>query len=131
MAQNSLRLADQVEAFVRQVVIPYERDPRRDSHGPTDDLVFELREKARQAGVLTPHILPDGSHLSQRDTAMVLRRSALSLLGPLACNTMAPDEGNMYLIGKIGSPSQREHFLKPLVSGRTRSAFLMTRTGGG
>jgi acyl-CoA dehydrogenase len=126
MAQNSLRLADQVEAFVRQIVIPYEKDPRRDSHGPTDDLVFELREKARQAGVLTPHILPDGSHLSQRDTAMVLTRSALSLLGPLACNTMAPDEGNMYLIGKIGSPSQREHFLKPLVSGRARSAFLMT-----
>jgi acyl-CoA dehydrogenase len=126
MAQNSLRLADQVEAFVRQIVIPYEKDPRRDSHGPTDDLVFELREKARQAGVLTPHILADGNHLSQRDTALVLKRSALSPLGPLACNTMAPDEGNMYLLGKIGSPSQKEHFLKPLVSGRTRSAFLMT-----
>jgi acyl-CoA dehydrogenase len=126
MAQNGLRLADQVEAFVRQVVIPYEKDPRRDAHGPTDDLVYELRDKARQAGVLTPHILPDGSHLSQRDTAMVLKRSALSLLGPLACNTMAPDEGNMYLIGKIGSPAQKEHYLKPLVSGQARSAFLMT-----
>jgi len=126
MAQNSLRLADQVEAFVREVVIPYEKDPRRDSHGPTDDLVYELREKARQAGVLTPHILPDGSHLSQRDTAAVLKRSALSLLGPLACNTMAPDEGNMYLIGKIGSPTQKARFLEPLVSGRARSAFLMT-----
>jgi acyl-CoA dehydrogenase len=126
MAQNSLRLADQVEAFVRQIVIPYEKDPRRDSHGPTDDLVFELREKARQAGVLTPHILADGNHLSQRDTAMVLKRSALSLLGPLACNTMAPDEGNMYLIGKIGNPTQKARFLEPLVSGRARSAFLMT-----
>jgi acyl-CoA dehydrogenase len=60
---------------------------------------------------LTPHILPDGSHLSQRDTALVLRRSGLSPLGPLACNTMAPDEGNMYLIGKIGSLPQKEHFL--------------------
>jgi acyl-CoA dehydrogenase len=39
---------------------------------------------------------------------------------------MAPDEGNMYLIGKIGSPAQKEHYLKPLVSGRARSAFLMT-----
>jgi acyl-CoA dehydrogenase len=124
--KNCLKLAEQVEAFVRQVVIPYEKDPRRDSHGPTDDLVYELREKARQAGVLTPHILPDGSHLSQRDTAMVLKRSALSLLGPLACNTMAPDEGNMYLIGKIGSPTQKARFLEPLVSGRARSAFLMT-----
>jgi acyl-CoA dehydrogenase len=126
MAQNGRTLADRVEAFVRQVVIPYEKDPRRNSHGPTDDLIFELREKARQAGVLTPHILPDGSHLSQRDTALVLKRSGLSPLGPIACNTMAPDEGNMYLIGKIGSPAQKEHFLEPLVSGRARSAFLMT-----
>src|SRR5260221_8313915 len=90
MPQNGLTLADKVEAFVREVVIPYEKDPRRDSHGPTDDLVLELRDKARQAGVLTPHIRPDGSHLSQRDTALVLKRSALSPLGPLACNTMAP-----------------------------------------
>jgi acyl-CoA dehydrogenase len=130
MARNGLRLADQVEAFVRQVVIPYEKDPRRDGHGPTDELVYELRDKARQAGVLTPHILPDGSHLCQRDTAMVLKRSGLSPLGPLACNTMAPDEGNMYLIGKIGSPAQKEHYLKPLVSGRARSAFLMTEPAG-
>lgn len=126
MPQNGLTLADKVEAFVREVVIPYEKDSRRDSHGPTDDLVLELRDKARQAGVLTPHILPDGSHLSQRDTALVLKRSALSPLGPLACNTMAPDEGNMYLLGKIGSPAQKERFLAPLVSGRARSAFLMT-----
>jgi acyl-CoA dehydrogenase len=124
--QNGLRLADLAEAFVREVVIPYEKDPRRDSHGPTDDLVLELRDKARQAGVLTPHILPDGSHLSQRDMALVLKRSALSPLGPLACNTIAPDEGNMYLLGKIGSPAQKERFLAPLVSGRARSAFLMT-----
>jgi acyl-CoA dehydrogenase len=46
--------------------------------------------------------------------------------GPIAVNTMAPDEGNMYLLGKIGSPEQRERFLKPLVEGRARSAFFMT-----
>ena len=63
----------------------------------------ELRDKARAAGVLTPHILPDGAHLTQRETAMVLIKSGLSPLGPLACNTMAPDEGNMYLLGKVGS----------------------------
>ena len=32
-------------------------------------MVFEMREKARAAGVLTPHIRPDGSHRSQRETA--------------------------------------------------------------
>jgi hypothetical protein len=37
------KIAAGVEAFVRDVVIPYETDPRRDRHGPTDALVDELR----------------------------------------------------------------------------------------
>jgi acyl-CoA dehydrogenase len=85
-----------------------------------------MRDKARAAGVLTPHILQDGSHLSQRATARILIKTGLSPLGPLACNTMAPDEGNMYLLAKVGSPEQKRRFLDPLVSGRERSAFFMT-----
>jgi acyl-CoA dehydrogenase len=125
--ERTAQIAARVEAFVRNVVIPYEKDPRRDHHNaPTDELVAELREKARAAGVLTPHILPDGSHLSQRETAVVLEKSGLSPLGPLAVNTAAPDEGNMYLLGKVGSPDIQERFLKPLIEGRARSAFFMT-----
>ncbi|WP_205452064.1 acyl-CoA dehydrogenase family protein [Sphingobium estronivorans] len=123
---RAMEIADRVEAFVREIIIPYERDPRRESHGPSDVLVQEMRAKAREAGVLTPHILADGSHLSQRETAKVLIRSGLSPLGPLACNTMAPDEGNMYLLGKVGSPELKARFLEPLVSGAARSAFFMT-----
>lgn len=127
MSDRAVEIADRVEHFVRDVVIPYESDPRRDHHGaPLDELVYEMREKARAAGVLTPHILPDGSHLTQRETAIVLIKSGLSPLGPLACNTMAPDEGNMYLIGHVASQDQKDHFLKPLVEGRARSAFFMT-----
>jgi acyl-CoA dehydrogenase len=123
---RATEIANAVETFVRKVIIPYELDPRWGSHGPTEDLVTEMRAKARAAGVLTPHILPGGSHLSQRETALVLKKSGLSPLGPLAVNTSAPDEGNMYLLGKIGSPEQKERFLKPLVEGRARSAFFMT-----
>ena len=105
MTDRARAMADKVEAFVRETVIPYERDPsaKGDGHGPDDALVYELREKARAAGVLTPHILDDGSHMSQRETAIVLIPSGLSPLGPLACNTMAPDEGNMYLLGHVAS----------------------------
>jgi acyl-CoA dehydrogenase len=123
---RAAEIAARVEAFVREVVIPYENDPRRDGHGPTDALVDELKEKAYAAGVLSPHILPDGGHLNQRETAVVLRKSGLSMLGPVAVNTAAPDEGNMYLLGKVGSADQKAHFLKPLVEGRARSAFFMT-----
>jgi len=127
VSQYALDMANKVEAFVREVVIPYERDPRRDHHNaPVDEMVFEMREKARAAGVLTPHIKPDGSHLTQVDTAAILIKSGLSPLGPLACNTNAPDEGNMYLLGHVGSPEMKERFLKPLHDGRARSAFFMT-----
>ncbi len=115
-----------VEAFVRKVIVPYETDARLGPHGPSEDMVVEMREKARAAGVLTPHILDDGDHLSQAETAYVLIRSGLSPLGPTAVNTAAPDEGNMYLLGKVGSQAQKERFLKPLVEGRARSAFFMT-----
>ncbi len=115
-----------VEAFVRDVVAPYERDPRCGTHGPSDDLVAELRGLARTAGLVSPHILADGSHLDQRETAHVLQRSGLSPLGPIAVNTAAPDEGNMYLLGKVGSPEQKRRFLDPLVRGEARSAFFMT-----
>jgi acyl-CoA dehydrogenase len=123
---RSAALAERVEAFVRNVVIPYENDPRRDRHGPSEALVAELRERARDAGLLTPHILPDGSHLTQLETAAVLKRAGLSPLGPVAVNVAAPDEGNMFLIGAIGTPAQKDHFLAPLVAGATRSAFFMT-----
>jgi acyl-CoA dehydrogenase len=128
MTERARDIASRVEAFVRDVVVPYERDPRIavHGHGPPDDLVYEMRDLARAAGVLTPHVLPDGGHLTQRETAIVLTMSGLSPLGPLAVNTMAPDEGNMYLLGKVGSPELKQRFLAPLIAGRARSAFLMT-----
>jgi acyl-CoA dehydrogenase len=127
ISERAYAIADKVEAFVRDVVVPYEKDSRRDHHGaPLDEMVVEMREKARAAGVLTPHILADGSHLTQRETAVVLIRSGLSPLGPLAVNTNAPDEGNMYLLNHVGSPTLKQRFLDPMVAGKARSAFFMT-----
>jgi len=126
MSERAHAIAAKIEAFVRETVIPYEKDPRCGDHGPSDELVQEMRDKARALGLLTPHILPDGSHLTQQETAIVLRKSGLSPLGPLAVNTQAPDEGNMYLIGKVGSAEQKARFLDQLVKGESRSAFFMT-----
>jgi len=119
-------IAAAVERFVRSEVIPFERDPRWSSHGPTSELVEDLRARARAAGLMTPHILADGSHLSHLGTALVLRASGLSPLGPVALNVSAPDEGNMYLLGRVASAEQKARFLEPLVAGRSRSAFFMT-----
>jgi acyl-CoA dehydrogenase len=123
---RAVEIGSKVEAFVRNVITPYEQDPRCTAHGPSDELVDEMKALARSAGVLTPHILADGGHLTQVETAYVLQLSGLSPLGPLAVNTMAPDEGNMYLLGKVASAEQKKRFLYPLVKGEARSAFFMT-----
>ena len=114
---SAAEIASKVEAFVRNVVVPFEKDPRYTAHGPSEELVQELRALARQAGVLTPHILANEAHLTQRETAVVLRKSGLSPLGPTAVNTAAPDEGNMYLLGKVASADQKKRFLTQLVAG--------------
>lgn len=132
-AMTATEISRRVEAFVRGVVVPYERDPRCGAHGPSDDLVRELRAKAREAGVLTPHMLADGAHLAHRDVAIVLRAAGLSPLGPVAVNVAAPDEGNMFLLSARANTAQKARFLAPLVEGNARSAFFMTEpaTDGG
>ncbi|WP_244941561.1 acyl-CoA dehydrogenase family protein [Bradyrhizobium yuanmingense] len=110
-AERTREIADRVQRFVRDVVVPFERDPWCDHHDyPEDELVTELRELARATGVLTPHILAYGSHLSQDEAAIVLAKAGLSPFNSLACDTAAPDEGNIYPLWKIGSPEIKERF---------------------
>lgn len=119
-------LADRIESFVRNKIVPFEKDPRNETHGPRDDLVQDMRALARAEGLMTPHIRPDGSHVSQRDTATLLKKTGLSPLGSLACNTASPDEGNMFLLGKAASEEQKARYLEKLLTGHHRSAFFMT-----
>lgn len=126
-------LADRVKAFVRDEVVPFERDPRWTSHGPTDELRRELNALARKAGVFAPHV-PDeygGQHLSHIGRAAVFTAAGYSMLGPIALHCAAPDEGNIHLLDVVARPDQRERYLKPLATGAVRSCFCMTEPSPG
>jgi acyl-CoA dehydrogenase len=129
---RELDLEQRTERFIRDVVIPYEQHPSL-QHGVTDELVKELRQKAAQAGLLTPQVGEQwgGYGLNHRETATVLRASGYSLLGPVAMNCAAPDEGNMHMLERIATPEQKEKFLRPLAAGEQRSSFFMTEPAPG
>src|SRR3546814_17721949 len=82
------KIADRVEQFVREVVIPYERDPRSGPHGPTEKLVRELRTKDRAAGVLKPNSFPDGSQLTHRAKPLGLQPPCPFTFVPVMVNNM-------------------------------------------
>ena len=123
-----LDLQQRTATFVRTVVIPYESDPRQDSHGPFDALRVELVAHARQAGLLAPHVAErwGGLGLSHLGRAVVFAQAGYSMLGPIALNCAAPDEGNMHLLEEVASEEQKQRWLKPLASGEVRSCFCMT-----
>jgi len=131
--ERELDLERRTQAFIRDEVIPYEKDPRILHHGPSDDLRLELQAKAKAAGLLSPHVgvAYGGLGLHHREIATVFRAAGYSLLGPVSLNCMAPDEGNMCLLEKVGDAAQKEQFLRPLASGATRSAFFMTEPDDG
>lgn len=124
-------LVARIDAFVREVAIPRESDPRLGAHGPADALVDELRREARARGLVSPHLLGGGGELSFRDVGALFKAAGYSPLGPLGLNIQAPDEGNMHLLARVATPAQKARFLEPLVRGAVRSAFLMTEPDGG
>ncbi len=120
-------LRDRARAFVENEVIPQE--PFVDDHdGLPQDRLDALRARARSAGIYAPHVPKEwgGLGLNMREMSIVFEEAGRSLIGPLALNCAAPDEGNMHLLAVVGTAAQQEQYLRPLVEGRVRSSFSMT-----
>ncbi|HEY0203247.1 MAG TPA: acyl-CoA dehydrogenase family protein [Acetobacteraceae bacterium] len=121
-------LQDRTRAFIRDKIIPLEGDARQERHGPTDELRLELNALAKAAGLLAPHVAKEygGLGLGHVGRAIVFEEAGYSVLGPLAMNLSAPDEGNMHLMEVVATPEQKERWLRPLATGEIRSCFCMT-----
>lgn len=114
--------------FIAESVMPLEADPRQGPHGPEEALCHELIGRARAAGLLSPQVPPEygGLGLSHVGRAVVFEEAGYSLLGPVAMNLFAPDEGNMHLLEAVATPAQKARWLRPLAQGDIRSCFCMT-----
>src|SRR5277367_4578331 len=116
-------LVRKVEAFIADEIVPLERDPHQGPHGPEEVLRLEMVQKAREAGLLSPHGPKEygGLGLDLRGMAVVFEAAGWSPLGPLALNIQAPDEGNTNLLERVASPAQKHKWLAPLVRGEIRT----------
>ena len=60
---REIDLENRTRRFVREVVIPFESDPRLAAQGLAPELVRELRAAAKAAGLLTPQVAEEwGGH---------------------------------------------------------------------
>ncbi len=97
--------------------------------------VEALKAKAKAQGLwnlfLAPspeHDLPEyhGAGLSNLDYALCAEEMGRVWFASEAFNCSAPDTGNMEVLHRYGSAAQKAEWLKPLMAGEIRSAFLMT-----
>ena len=111
-------------------MLPLEADPENFSEHENipEARLAKVREKAKKAGLWAPQSPKEfgGMGLPIVAWAPIYEEAARSVFGPLAIHCMAPDDGNLNLLAKTGTPAQKEKWLRPIVEGKVRSAFAMT-----
>ncbi|MEP1142432.1 MAG: acyl-CoA dehydrogenase family protein [Henriciella sp.] len=124
-------LQERVSDFIHTKIIPLEQPglPKQ----VDDAFRQELVALAREAGLLSPHVPKEfgGLGLNHIDMSIAFMECGYSLLGPIAMNCAAPDEGNMNLLYKVATDEQKERWLRPLAAGEQRSCFAMTEPSPG
>ncbi|ROO29564.1 acyl-CoA dehydrogenase family protein [Salinisphaera japonica] len=128
---------DAIRRFVDAELIPLEADPASyDAHeNIAPDLLARMQARAKAAGLwaLQMPVARGGQGLSIVGMAACYEEMNRSIFGPVVFNAAAPDDGNMTVLEKVGTPAQKDRFLQPIVDGDVRSSFAMTEPapGGG
>ena len=137
MSESAKPLFEKVKAFIKDEVEPItlefhqlgaDRDDRW-SYAPEQlELLEGVKAKAKAMG-LWNFFLPDdatGQGLSNLDYAYIATELGKNPLASECLNCAAPDTGNMEVLERVGTPAQKEKWLKPLLNGEIRSAYAMT-----
>ncbi|MCR9080511.1 MAG: acyl-CoA dehydrogenase family protein [Hyphomonadaceae bacterium] len=137
MSDEARPLYDHVKKFIAEVVDPmsvkfHELDKNKTdiwSYAPGQlDVLEEAKDEAKKQG-LWNFFLPDaetGEGLKNLDYAYIAAELGKNSLASETMNCSAPDTGNMEVLERVGTPEQKEQWLKPLLEGKIRSAFAMT-----
>lgn len=134
---------DRVAAFIAEHVAPadhaYHREVASGDRWAPVAMLEPLKEKARAAGLwnlfMPPHsgaplvdesFAFEGTQLSNVEYALCAEEMGKWHWASEVFNCSAPDTGNMEVLHRYGTREQKEQWLRPLMDGRIRSAFLMT-----
>ncbi|HBL87946.1 MAG TPA: acyl-CoA dehydrogenase, partial [Alcanivorax sp.] len=137
MSEDARPLLDALAKHIRENVDPITEEFHRLGEGRAErfsyapgqlELLETAKNKAREAG-LWNFFLPNaetGEGLSNLDYAYIAFELGKNPLASQTLNCSAPDTGNMEVLERVGTPEQKEKWLKPLLAGEIRSCFGMT-----
>ena len=140
MSDEAQPLMDAVQKHIQENVVPIteeferlheEKEDRWSWHPRQLELLDGAKEKAKASG-LWNFFLPDseiGEGLTNLDYAYIAAELGKYPLASETLNCSAPDTGNMEVLERVGTPEQKEQWLKPLLNGEIRSAYAMTEPG--
>jgi acyl-CoA dehydrogenase len=131
-----------IETHIRPRQAEYEGQLAAADRWKIPPIVEELKAHAKKAG-LWNLFMPPGSAAANVDDGLVFEGPGLTNLEYALCaeemgridwssevfNCSAPDTGNMEVLHRYGTRSQKDRWLAPLMTGTMRSAFLMTEPG--
>lgn len=134
-SQKSKDIQDKLNAFIEEFIVPVEADFHAFHRDPVNlwkrwSKTEELKEQAKKAGLWNLFLPKDYGDLSPGLTNLEYAPLA-EIMGKRIWvseifNCSAPDTGNMEVLAKYGTEAQKEQWLRPLMNGEIRSAFLMT-----
>ena len=140
MSEAARPLYDHVRKFIKETVNPMSEEFHRLGEGKTDiwsyapgqlECLEKAKDEAKKQG-LWNFFLPDaetGEGLKNLDYAYIAAELGKNPMASETMNCSAPDTGNMEVLERVGTPAQKEMWLKPLLEGKIRSAFAMTEPG--
>ena len=140
MSDAAKPLLEAVKKHIAENVAPIAEEFHRLGEGRADrwswapgqlELLQTAKDKAKAAG-LWNFFLPDseiGQGLTNLDYAYIAVELGKQPLASESLNCAAPDTGNMEVLERVGTPEQKEKWLKPLLNGDIRSAYAMTEPG--